>query len=165
MSDRDSAGVRIFSVITRFQELARRAGGVPRDKAIANAQAKIEEIKPGFDDWVTRELQALADTVEEAKSGKARPDWVESANRHCRQLRDVGTTMDFELLTYIADSLCEIFDGITAGAECNMESIACHLDALFLVRQRGYRGMKPEQVPELTQGLRRVVEHVSTSPD
>jgi len=33
-----------------------------------------------------------------------------------------------------------------------------------LVQQKPYRGLKPEQVPELTSGLRRVSEQVSTSP-
>jgi hypothetical protein len=36
---------------------------------------------------------------------------------------------------------------------------------LFLARQKPYWGLKPEQVPELTAGLRRVVDHVSTSPN
>ena len=156
--------VRIFSFITRFQQLARRAGGIPRDKALEAAQANIDEIKPGFEDWLTEELEKLTKLVNKARAGEAPSDWVEKANGHCRQLRDVGTTMDFELLTYIADSLCEILDAITAGAECNMESITCHIDSLLLARQRGYRGMKPEQVPELTRGLRRIADQVSVSP-
>ena len=45
-----------------------------------------------------------------------------------------------------------------------MESIVCHLDALLLSRQRPYRNMKPDQVPELTSGLRRVADFVTTSP-
>ena len=38
-----------------------------------------------------------------------------------------------------------------------------HLDALVLSRQEAYRHMHPDQVPDLTKGLRRVVKHVSTS--
>lgn len=41
--------VRMFPVETQFQKLARREGGVPRDKAIEQANANIEEIKPGFE--------------------------------------------------------------------------------------------------------------------
>ena len=37
----------------------------------------------------------------------------------------------------------------------------CHIDALMLARQKSYRRMRPEQVPELTKGLQRVVKHVT----
>jgi hypothetical protein len=163
MTDASDKNVRIFSVETRFQELARRPGGVPREKAIEQAQARIDEAKPGFDDWLNPTLESLADVIKQAQAGTAQADWIETANRHSRHLRDVGTTMDFELLTFIANSLCEVLDAMAAGSEYNMESVQCHIDALFLSRQRRYRGVKPEQVPELTSGLRRVVEQVSTS--
>ncbi len=157
--------VKIFPVETTFQKQARRPGGVPRERALKYAAARVEEAKPEFDDWLGKELEALADVVRKMQSGKAPPDWVETANRHSRHLRDIGTTMGSELLTYIAGSLCEILDEIAGGAACNADSIACHVDALFLARQRPYWGLKPEQVPELTAGLRRVVDHVSTSPN
>jgi hypothetical protein len=38
------------------------------------------------------------------------------------------------------------------------------MDALMLARQKSYRRLRPEQVPELTKGLRRVVEHVTILP-
>jgi hypothetical protein len=157
--------VKIFPVETTFQKQARRAGGVPRDRAIKYAESRVEEVKPGFDEWLGNELDALAEVVRKAQKGEAPPDWVDEANLHCRHLRDVGTTMGSELLTYIAGSLCEILDEIAAGAPCNIDSVICHVDALFLARQRPYWGLKPEQVPELTAGLRRVVDHVSTSPN
>ena len=162
-SDDDS--VKIFPVETTFQKQARRPGGVPRDRAIKYAEARVDEIKPGFDEWLGSELETLSDIVKKAQNGEAPPDWIEIANRHARHLRDVGTTMGSELLTYIAGSLCEILDEIAAGAECKIDSITCHIDALFLARQPPYWGLKPDQVPELTRGLRRVVDHVSTSPN
>lgn len=163
--DKSAGEARVFTVETRFQKLARRPGGVSREKALENAAAKIEEIKPGFDEWLNKELQSLTDVVNQARSGTPQPDWIETASMHCRQVRDAGTTMGSELLTFIANSMSEVLDAIIAGAECNMESITCHLDALSLARQQPYRNMKPEQVPELTAGLKRVVEVVSTSPN
>jgi hypothetical protein len=164
MSDTGDRQARVFPVETRFQRLARRAGGIPRNQAIENAWSKVEEIKPGFDEWLTTALQTLADEVKRGPGALPEADWVDIVNTQSRQLRDVGTTMGFELLTFVANSLCEVLDAVTAGAECNMESIGCHIDALFLARQQPYRSMKPEQVPELTRGLRRVADFVSTSP-
>ena len=157
--------VKIFPVETTFQKQARRPGGIPRDRAIKYATSRVEEVKPELEDWLGKELDELASVVRKLQNDEAPADWIEIANGHSRHLRDVGTTMGSELLTYIAGSLCEILDEITAGAQCNIDSITCHLDALFLARQKPYWGMKPEQVPELTAGLRRVVNHVSTSPN
>jgi len=162
MTKETEPDARIFFVDTRFQRLARRSGGIPREQAISQAQAGIEEAGGGFDEWVDTELNALVDLVKSASSGEAAPGWLEAANFRSRQLRDVGTTMGFELLSFVADSLCDLLDSIAGGAECNMESVACHVDALVLSRQERYRHMQPDQVPDLTKGLRRVVKHVST---
>ena len=152
---------RIFPVDTRFQKMARRAGGVPREQAIERAQAEIDEIKPEFDDWLDRELQDFASLIANAHAGNAKTDWIAIANFRSRQLRDIGTTMRFALLSFIADSLCELLDSITTGGECNMDSIVCHVDALILSRQDPYRHLQPEQVPELAKGLRRVAKRTS----
>lgn len=165
MADGDEREARVFTVETRFQKLARQPGGVSRDKALESAAAQIEEIKPTFDKWVDQELEALSAMVKKAQTSEPPPDWIEAANAHSRHIRDTGTTMGSELLTFIAASFCDVLDAVEAGAECNMESITCHLDALFLARQQQFRNMKPEQVPELTRGLRRVVEVVSTTPN
>jgi hypothetical protein len=163
--DKNEDNVRIFDVVTTFQKYARRPGGVPRDRAIKYAATRVDELKPEFDDWLDKELQALAEAVRKAEEGHEARGWIDTINGHARQLRDVGTTMDSELLTYIAGSLCMVLDEMAAGAKFNRESISCHVDALFLARQRRYRGLKPEQVPELIAGLRSVVEHISTSPN
>jgi hypothetical protein len=164
MSETTPNEARVFPVETRFQQMARRNGGVPRDSAIEAAVAKLDEIKPSFEAWLEQKLQTLAEVIAGAQTKPPAPDWVSAAASHSRQLRDIGTTMDFELLTFIADSLCDVLDAIAEGSDCNMESVTCHLDALILARQPQYRHMKPGQVPELTGGLRRVVEHISTAP-
>lgn len=149
---------RIFPVETRFQRLAKRAGGIPRDQAIEQATAEIEEIKPAFDDWADRQLRELIDLIKIVDASGGKPDSVENANRRCRELSDVATTMGSELVSFIADSLCVVLDSVAAGGEYNSESIACHIDALNLARRRGYRHLKPEQLPELTKGLHRVAK-------
>lgn len=163
MRTNDDKNVRVFEVETQFQKLARREGGVPRDKAIEQANTEVERVKPGFEDWLTAELQSLQSIVRAASAGTPAPDWIEQANQHSRHVRDVGTTMGFMLLTFIAGSLCDVLDGIAAGAEYNMESVVCHVDSLFLARQPPYRNMRPEQVPELTEGLRQIASKISAA--
>lgn len=156
---------RIFDVETRFHQLAKRPGGISRDKAIEEAHASIDEKKPGFDEWVLVEMQGLAAAIDTARTGSTPEHWVERANVHTRNMRDVGTTMGAELMTFIADALCEVLDGIEAGLPYDLDTLLCYFDALILVRQPEYRGLRPDQVPELTTGLRRIADRFSIAPE
>jgi hypothetical protein len=148
---------RLFFVDTRFQKMARRPGGMPRAQAIENAQQQIEERAPDFEGWLDGELQMLCDVMRGVVAGAPAPDWPESALFHARQLRDVGTTVGYALLTFVAGNLCEILERPSAADASNRQSIACHVDALLLARQRRYRNMRPDQLPELSEGLRKVL--------
>jgi hypothetical protein len=157
-----SPPARIFPVDTRFQQLARRSGGLSRDLAIERAQAALDVLKPTYEqDFLEREVSGLSDLVKKVETGHEEPGWLETATFRSRQLRDSSGSLGYELITFIAGSLCELLDSIEGGSECNMESIVCHVDALMLARHKQYRRMRPEQVPELTKGLQRVVKHVT----
>jgi hypothetical protein len=164
MTDSPSKEARVFSPKTRFQSLARRPGGLPRSQAVDNAQGKIEEAKLGFDEWLDGELTELIGAIDRARAGEPVDEWIEIAQFHTNQLRDIGTTVGFELLTFISNTLSTILDGIKAGAECNVESLACHVDSLLLIRQKQFRHLRPDQVPELSRGLHQVAESVSIIP-
>jgi hypothetical protein len=164
MAEKPDNEARVFSPKTRFQTLARRPGGVSRDRALDNAQNKVEEAKLGFDEWLDAEMTELIGAVERARSGAPVDDWIDSAQFHTNQLRDVGTTVGFELLTFISNTLSTLLDGIKAGAEFNMESVTCHIDSLLLIRQKQFRHLRPDQVPELSRGLHRIAESVSIIP-
>jgi hypothetical protein len=159
-----NSDARVFAVETRFQKLAKREGGVPRDKAIEQAQTHIEHAKTRFDDWLEIELKEFKSLMKKIGGAKASADWIKTANFHSQQLRDSATTLGFELIAFIAGSLCEILDTIEAGGECNMESITCHIESLLLAGQASYRNLKPAQVPDLTDGLHRVVKRVTAQP-
>jgi hypothetical protein len=151
---------RIFDVETRFHQQATRKGGISKERAIEAAQAQIEKAKPGFEQWIDDELKEFASLMKRAESGEDRSNWLEALDFRARQLRDSATTLGFELLSFVATSFCEILEPIETGKACNMEAIRCHIDALLLAGQKSYRRMRPEQVPDLTNGLHRVVKHV-----
>lgn len=159
-SDRDA---HIFRVDTRFQQLARRPGGVSRDRAIESAQRQIDEMKTDFADWLDRELKELSTALQRVASNPAAPAVLEHAHQTCRGLRDVGSTMGYELITFVAGNLCDVLDAIKAGAHCDKDMIDCHMDALLLARTEPYRSLGPEQLPEMARGLRRVLDLANAS--
>jgi hypothetical protein len=158
MNKKISNNATEFHVDTRFQQMARRPGGISRDEAIARAQNQIDEVRPDLEAHLDRELTALHLLIDDALENPANLRWIKEANDRTRQLRNIGTTIGLELLTHIADTLCDMFDRIRKGEDYGVESIKCYVDSLHLARRDEYRNIKPEEVPELTEGLRQVAE-------
>ncbi len=154
-SDRDP---NIFPVDTRFQQLARRTGGVTRERALEDAERHIEELKTDFGDWLDRELQDLSASIRQLAATPGNAVSLERAQQACCQLSDVGATMGYELVTFVASNFCRVLDAVRAGAAYDKDMIDCHMDALLLARTDQYRHLTPGQVPDMTSGLRRVVE-------
>jgi hypothetical protein len=163
MAEQPSRDPNVFPVDTRFQQLARRPGGVARESAIESAQRQIDNMKTGFVDWLDRELKELTVATRLVTSNPADAAALERAFQASCQLRDVGGTMGYELVTFVANNFCGILDALRAGAPFDQDMVDCHLDALLLARTEPYRNLRPEQVPEMSSGLRRVVELASAS--
>src|SRR5262249_43292782 len=129
------------------------------------AQTTIEENKLGFDDWLDRELRQLNDAIERCASPETRDsETIDVADLHCRHIRDLGTTMGYELASFVSNNLSEIFASIKSGAEYRRDLVDCHFQALLLAKQERYRNLRPEQLPELSSGLRRVAEYMPVAP-
>jgi hypothetical protein len=163
MAEQPSRDPNVFPIDTRFQQLARRAGGVARENAIEGAQRQIDDMKTGFVDWLDRELKELSMATRLVTNNPGDASALERAHQASCQLRDVGTTMGYELVTFVAHNFCDVLDAIKAGAPFDKDMIDCHMDALLLARTEPYRHLRPEQVPEMSTGLRRVVELASAS--
>jgi hypothetical protein len=163
MSEKSVREGRTFFLETRFQRMARRPGGVPRAQAIKDAQAQIDAGQPEFEAWLDGQLSELTGIVRQAQAGTAERRWWEAVASQGRQLRDVGTTMGFVLLSFVANNLCAILENANGAAEANLDLIACHVDALLLAKQKQYRKLRPEQLPELSEGLRRVADFAEST--
>ena len=165
MNGKPLADPNMFPVDSHFQKMARRPGGAPREQALKDGQIAIDQIKSSFGAWLDRELDALFSEIRRGRSANSSNlSWADAAAAHSRHIRDVGTTMGFELVTFIANNLCEIFEVIVAGASTRYEIIDCHIDALLLAKQEQYRHLRPDQFPELDRGLRRMLEVAGDSP-
>ncbi|MES1155913.1 MAG: hypothetical protein ABUL48_05735 [Pseudorhodoplanes sp.] len=163
MTKKPNDEARTFFVNTRFQIMARRPGGVPRERAIERAQTNINELKPGFADWLDNKLPEMTAAIRQIERDSGDAALLDEAYWNCCQLRDVGATMGFELLTHISDNLCKILKTMKAGSAYQKESIECHIDALILASKAPYCNLHPDQLPEMTSGLRRVVERAGGS--
>jgi hypothetical protein len=161
----NSQDAKVFPVDTRFQQLARRPGGIPRAEAIERAQTQVDEIKVTFDDWFDERLRELTGALPADGPLPKEGPWIEAVHFHCRQLRDVGTTMGYELVTFIAGNFCELLEAIRNGAEPNRELIDLHVEALRMSRQRRYQRTTPADYPELSSGLHKLLSLAKAGSD
>jgi hypothetical protein len=156
--------VSIFFPDTRFERMARRSGGLTREEAMRGAQAQLEEIKPDFEPWLDGQLQDLKTVLKGLTDGAPFSLSMDTGQRICAQVQDVGSTMGFGLVTFVANALFEILETVRAGAPYDKDMVSCHVDALFFVVREPYRNMSPEDVPELTAGLRKLADIASINP-
>jgi len=158
MSKLDDDEAREFHVETKFQQYAKRPGGIPRDTAIVNAQSTVAALKPNFETWVDDEMARLLKVIPAEGPDLDTKAWMDTADLHCQRLADVSATMGYEFVSYVANNLCLMFEAVRRGADYRRDVMICHLDALALGRKDKFSRMKPEDVPDLTEGLRRVLE-------
>jgi hypothetical protein len=163
MPEGKDRSARIFRVNSQFEQMARRPGGLAPAEAIARATKEIESKRPEFDGWYEERLGKLQTIIASAERGQVDAGWEYGANRICRELRDLAVTMGFELLAVVADSLCLLFDTIGANGSKNADSIRCHMDALILASKSRHLPLNPDQVEELTTGLRQIAKRFKTN--
>jgi chemotaxis protein histidine kinase CheA len=141
--------------------MATRPGGVPRDQAIRSADTSIEEMKPEFVGWADNKVKELIEAIRLIERHPDDGARIDASYRNCRELRDVGATMGFDLVTAVADNLCEILDALKSGAAYHKDAIDCHIDALALSISAPYCNYRRDQLPEMMDGLTRIVRNMS----
>lgn len=154
----------IFYADTRFERMARRSGGVEREVALEQAQNQVEDLTSEFRIWIDDQFEELNEAFARIDRDPGNKAALEHAYHIGSQLRDVGGTMGYELVTFIAKTLCDILEAYMAGAAYDKNVIECHSNAFLLAKTEQYRHLRPDQVPEMTNGLLRVVEITSIVP-
>lgn len=156
---------REFPVETNFQRMARRPGGLDRSQAVEAAAVQLDSLTPEYQAWLGEETAGLIRTVAALRESSAVfATQLESAERHCRQIREIAGTMNADLVTFVADSLWSVLAAYRQNAEQCAEPIDCHVDALRLVSRAEYHGKVPTDLPSFTDGLRRVAQFASSCP-
>ena len=120
----------LYEVTTRFQKLARRGGAPKRETVLKNAGQAVESLANDFKELFRQRIQLLAEQAARRKLGDPLDDWYESACAVSRELRDLGGTFGYPLITFIAGNLCTVLDDVGPGI--GQATLDCHIDALRL---------------------------------
>jgi hypothetical protein len=144
---------------SRFAIIARRAGGLSREKALARADGSIEKLEAKYLGWVARDLLILEGQVNAIHQVEGTNDEdMEAAYIKAAEIRDLGATFDFPLTTEVADGLCELLHRFRHAGMYGHAALQTHLAALQLVCTEAFKGKKAAEEKPLLDGLRRVLE-------
>lgn len=144
----------LYDVTTRFQKLARRSTSLTRDKALNDAGQVIESLAGAFKEDFRQKIDLLAEQAARRRAGDTPVEWYETLCSISRELRDVGETFGYPLITFVAGNLCTILDGV--GPQIGLATVDCHIDALRCKDMERIRHKGVDRFTDLCEGLRRL---------
>ncbi|MEO8112990.1 MAG: Hpt domain-containing protein [Phenylobacterium sp.] len=98
--------------------------------AIAKAEAALKSLSGNFGQWLQDEIVKLDASRLAVKTDGVNAETMESLYLRSHDLKGLGTTYGFPLITRIAASLCRLIDDKDKRNEAPMGLIDAHIDAI-----------------------------------
>lgn len=106
-----------------------RFGGID-PAAIAKAEAALKSLSSQFSQWLNDELVKLDAARAAVRDRGYTPETSEGIYLRAHDLKGLGTTYEYPLITRIAASLCRMTDTAEARAKAPLFLIDAHIDAI-----------------------------------
>jgi hypothetical protein len=114
------------------------AGGLDPD-VVARAEAALKSLSAQFSRWLQDEIDKLdaarAHVAEEGLVGAA----GEALYTRAHDLKGLGGTYEFPIVTRVAGSLCRVIDSATCRAAAPMALVDSHINAIKAMVRDGIR--------------------------
>ena len=157
MSQQNPSQVIPAPTSLRLKVGAGRLGAIDA-AAIAKAEAALKSLSGNFDQWLQDEITKLEAARQNVKTAGVSAETMESLYLRAHDLKGLGTTYGYQLITRIAASLCRLIDEKDKRLTASMALIDAHIEAIkAAVRE----GMKADDHPigsALVQELERQVK-------
>jgi chemotaxis protein histidine kinase CheA len=98
--------------------------------AIAKAEAALKSLSGNFAQWLQDEITKLETARQAIRTDGMTPATVESLYLRAHDLKGLGTTYGFPLITRIAASLCALTDDAEKRTHAPMALVDAHIDAI-----------------------------------
>ena len=101
--------------------------------AIAKAEAALKSLSGNFAQWLQDEITKLEAARQEVKTQGLNAATVETLYLRAHDLKGLGATYEFPLITRIAASLCKLIDEPETRLSAPMFLVDAHIDAIKAV--------------------------------
>ena len=98
--------------------------------AIAKAEAALKSLSGNFAQWLQDEITKLENARQAIRAEGLTPQTTESLYLRAHDLKGLGTTYGFPLITRIAASLCVLTDDEAKRIQVPMALVDAHIDAI-----------------------------------
>jgi hypothetical protein len=98
--------------------------------AIAKAEAALKSLSGQFAQWLDDEIKKLDAARADVQARGYNPETSESLYLRAHDLKGLGSTYEFPLITRIAGSLCKLTDSPERRERASLFLIDAHIDAI-----------------------------------
>ncbi|MFD1190185.1 MULTISPECIES: Hpt domain-containing protein [Phenylobacterium] len=98
--------------------------------AIAKAEAALKSLSGNFGQWLQDEVTKLETARARVKTEGVTPETMEFLYLRAHDLKGLGTTYEFPLVTRIGASLCKLIDDKDKRLSASMALIDAHIDGI-----------------------------------
>jgi hypothetical protein len=106
-----------------------KLGGID-PAAIAKAEAALKSLSGNFAEWLNDEVAKLEAARQRVRHDGLTPDASENLYLRAHDLKGLGATYEYPLVTRIAGSLCKLIDDPAKRAEAPLFLVDAHIDAI-----------------------------------
>lgn len=115
-----------------------RLGGID-PAALAKAEAALKGLSSNFDQWMQDELTKLDAARERVRAEGYNAETAETLYFRSHDLKGLGTTYGYPLVTRIAASLCRLTDDPATRLKAPLFLVDAHIDAIKASVRGGVR--------------------------
>lgn len=128
--------------------------------AIAKAEAALKSLSGNFAEWLQDEVNKLDAARQRVRSDGLTSETSENLYLRAHDLKGLGATYEYPLVTRIAGSLCKLIDDPVKRAEAPMFLIDAHIDAIKAAVKGGVQTDTHPTGQQLVRELeQQVLEH------
>ena len=98
--------------------------------AIAKAEAALKSLAGNFGEWLQDEVTKLEAARQRVRAEGLNAETAENLYLRAHDLKGLGATYEYPLVTRIAGSLCKLIDEPTKRAAAPMNLVDAHIDAI-----------------------------------
>lgn len=98
--------------------------------AIAKAEAALKSLSGNFSQWLNDEVTKLEGARQRVKTEGMTPETMEFLYLRAHDLKGLGSTYEFPLVTRIGASLCKLIDDKDKRLGASMALIDAHIDGI-----------------------------------
>ena len=98
--------------------------------AITKAEAALKSLASNFAQWLNDEIVKLETSRQTVRAQGVTTETMENLYLRAHDLKGLGTTYGYQLITRIAGSLCRLIDDKEKRATVPLELVDAHIDAI-----------------------------------